>query len=427
MLDLTKVRVALSGKLQQDILWNVGSLAILGVSGILLNVLIGVFYDAATLGIFNQVFAAYLFCSQFATGGIHYSVLKYMAEYADDRRQCARILLAAILATVLLAAACCGLFWMLAGPVSTFLDSPGVAQGMLWATPGLFFYALNKILLGTLNGLRRMRAFACLSALRPILLIGSLFIAALAGAPGEILAGAFSVAEAILCCVAAWAVRPHFALRCGQLATWLRKHFDFGLKSFVSGALIELNTRVDVLMLGYFASDGLVGIYSFAAIWAEGLTHLLFVLRNNFNPILVQLIARRELDQLRRFVTRGKLITYGVTLLLGVVGTLLYPIIVDWFSNKPEFMDSWLIFGILVAGIVLSSGYFPFGTILLQAGRPGLHTAMILACVTFNVAINALLIPLWSAPGAAIATAGSFVFSVVLLVWFTRATVGVRL
>ena len=36
---------------------------------------------------------------------------------------------------------------------------------------------------------------------------------------------------------------------------WLRKHFIFSLKSFSSGVIIELNSRVDIICIGYFLND----------------------------------------------------------------------------------------------------------------------------------------------------------------------------
>jgi len=44
-------------KFGRDLIWNLVAFAILGASGILLNVIIGRYYDASVLGVFNQVFA----------------------------------------------------------------------------------------------------------------------------------------------------------------------------------------------------------------------------------------------------------------------------------------------------------------------------------------------------------------------------------
>lgn len=43
--------------LGRDVGWNVASLAVMAASGLLLQVLVGLFYDPAVLGAFNQVYA----------------------------------------------------------------------------------------------------------------------------------------------------------------------------------------------------------------------------------------------------------------------------------------------------------------------------------------------------------------------------------
>ena len=50
--------------------------------------------------------------------------------------------------------------------------------------------------------------------------------------------------------------------------------------------LIELNTKVDILMIGFFMGDYNVGIYSFAALFGEGFYQLLIVLQNVLNPFI---------------------------------------------------------------------------------------------------------------------------------------------
>jgi O-antigen/teichoic acid export membrane protein len=90
-------------KFRSDVAWNFASLAFLGVSGLGLNVLIGRTFGPADLGIFNQVWAVYIFFSQLAVGGIDLSVLKEVAAHRDDRERVFEISLGALLPAILLA------------------------------------------------------------------------------------------------------------------------------------------------------------------------------------------------------------------------------------------------------------------------------------------------------------------------------------
>ena len=62
--------------------------------------------------------------------------------------------------------------------------------------------------------------------------------------------------------------------------------------------LIELNTRVDIIMIGIFMSDEKVGIYSFAALFAEGFYQLLIVLQNILNPLMARNFSESKLDEI---------------------------------------------------------------------------------------------------------------------------------
>ncbi|HVS09468.1 MAG TPA: hypothetical protein VMS76_06290, partial [Planctomycetota bacterium] len=135
------------GKFRRDVTWNFASLAVLGISGIALQALIGRHYGAATLGVFNQVLAAYILFSQAAAGGINLSALRAIAEDSSDRARISSIVAGALLPVLALAAVFSLAFSLARGLAADVLESPDVALGIAAATPGLFFFALNKLLL----------------------------------------------------------------------------------------------------------------------------------------------------------------------------------------------------------------------------------------------------------------------------------------
>jgi O-antigen/teichoic acid export membrane protein len=180
-------------------------------------------------------------------------------------------------------------------------------------------------------------------------------------------------------------------------------------------------------MIGVYLSDTAVGIYTFAAMVAEGLYQLLIVLQNNYNPVLAQILAARDWDRLRETVRRARTRTYLAMTAVAIAAVALYPLALSILIGDPAFEPGWLPFGILMAGIVLASGYVPFGQILLMAKQPGWHTGLMSLIVLVNVAGNALLIPHLGLEGAATATAISMASSVLFLKLFVRARLGVRM
>jgi len=416
-----------TGRFSRDVAWNVGSLAVAGGCGILLNYLIGVRFGAAALGIFNQVFAFYILFSQLAALGFHYSVLKYVAA-SDDPVERTAIVSSALLATGAVGAVASLVFLASAAPVAAILDSREIATGIAYAAPGILFFALSKVSLAALNGLRRMRAYAIFFAGRLVLMIAGFAVCVAVDADREALPVILAAAEAATFLLTLPAIRGELGrVARADLGRWIREHRRFGVRGFMSGILSELNTRVDVLILGGFAGDAVVGAYSFAAILAEGLYQLLVVLRTNFAPILIRLWAEQRHDELTAIVRRARDRTYLGAIAVGAVAVTGYVVVVPWTTSDPALVASWRYFAVLIAGMVASAGYLPFQPVLLYAGRPGAYTALMLAIVAINAMLNLALIAALGPIGSAIATALAFVAGVALLRVLAARLLGLRL
>ena len=428
-------------KFSADVVWNVGSLAVLGVSGILLNVLIGRCYDEAALGVFNQALAAYIFFSQLAVGGINASTLRAIAEDQANSKRIASVVLGAYAPTLVLAAVTTAFLWFARFAIADWLDSPATAEGIAAITPGLFFFALNKVGMAVANGRQRMRAFAVYTALRYALILVAL-VGFLQFDParehGNQLAFVFSFSEGLLFLVLLFEVVP--VLRAGGSEPWrgwAKEHLRYGVKSAASGVLLELNARVDVLMIGHFLADRFVGIYTVAAMIAEGVYQLLVVLQNLYNPILARELAAERFDALLATVKKGRRLTYAAMVVVGVIAAFVYPYAIEFVfapapgsavtAGDPGFAASWVPFCWLMLGIVLASGYIPFARTLLMANQPGWHTVYMVLTVLFNVIGNWILIPIWGLPGAAISTASSMFSSVFVLKVLVRRRTGLKL
>jgi O-antigen/teichoic acid export membrane protein len=422
-----RLRAALAGKFQRDALWNLASVAMLAVCGFAINLGIGHEYGAAPFGVYNQVWAAYIFFSQLAVGGIDRSTLRAIAEAPHDRPRVAAVILGALVPALALAFFAAALF-LAAGPLlARLLESPGVADGMVAAAPGLFFFALNKVLLAVVNAQQRMKAYALYSSLRYLAMLGGLVFVMASGMDSSRIAFLFTFAETILFVPLACDVARHVRgpMR-GMWSEWAREHVRYGAKSFASGMLLELNSRVDVLMLGFFLDDGQVGVYSFAAFVAEGVYQVLVVLQNNYNPILAEHISTGKLAELEAIVHKGRRVTYALFVGVALLAFAGFPVLLH-VLDRAEFTSGWLPFGLILLGMTIASGYMPFAQALLMANRPGWHTLMMSSVVFVNVFGNAALIPALGLSGAAAATGLCLVCATIVLRDMVARLVGLRL
>ena len=416
------------GKFGRDVSWNYLSLGVLGLCGILMNVGIARFYGAATLGIFNIVFSMYIILSQFAVWGIHLSVQKHVAQFAGDRKETGAIISSGVALTAVAAALVCAAVFALRKLIGSVFHNPDVSMGLLCVLPGLFCFAMNKVLLSVVNGYRRMKAFAFFQALRYVLILILLGTAIITGLPGLFLPAIFSGAElGLLLCLFFYARSLYTHLLPSNWSGWVARHFAFGSRALVGGVLIDANTKVDVLMLGYFCSDKIVGIYSLAAILIEGFSQLAVVIRVNVNPILARLAGEFRLAQLRAAVRRIVKTFYLLMVIIGITAIIVYPVFLWSLVQREVFAASWPVFTILMAGLMIGAGYKPFDMLLVQLGRPGLHTWYIALVAVSNAVLNAIMIPLIGMYGAATATGVAFVLSMIYLKLFVWRAAHIRI
>ena len=415
-------------RLRRDIIWNLVPVALLGVVGLGMNFLIGGWWGASALGVFNQVTVAYFVFSVIAAAGIQYSVLRMIAERPDDREHVASAAVGALVPTFVLGVAMGLVFVLVSGPIGHWLDSSKVASGMLWAGPGLVCFALNKVLLGIVNGLRRMRAFATYTSLRYLFVAAGLVLARVLAVRDAQLPGIWSFAEALLLVVLVIELVATASLRAAK--RWpaaARAHLRYGSRGVLATLAYEINSKLDVWLLGIAMTDRDVGIYSLAAALWEGVMQLAVVVQNNINPMLARELAERRTHDLEAFARRVR--RWFVPGFIGacVLGAALYPLAVPWLIGDRTFLGGALSFAILVAGAALCSPYLPFQQILLMAAMPGVQTVFIVVVLAVNCAINVLLVPVLGIAGAAIASATAVAMSALLLRYLVRRRIGARL
>lgn len=415
-------------RLRLDVTWNLAAFGLMAVGGLVVNILIARHYGPAALGVFNQAFAIYLIVSQLAVFGIGHSALKHVAEHADARSTADTIAAAALIAAGVLALLAVVFSYFLIQPIEVFFSSRHVADAWLMIFAGIWPYSMNKVYLAVLNGHRNMRAYALSQMSRYILIVLVLCAAILADIDGAHLTLAISIPEFVLFGVLA----SHHAWcsNAGPIRTWLpwiAQHLRFGAKAMPGGVLADLNTRVDVLVLGYFHTDARVGIYSIASLVAEGIALISVALRDNLNPLITRMVAIKDYQGLAQ-LARRTVRTFGVCLaIILIIASAAYPQVLGFLVADQAFNESWSVFLILAFGIALRGGYLPLGMILGQAGLPGRQTQQRFFMVSASLILGVLLTPGFDVYGAAAAMSVAGVISTIYLRILARQHLGIKI
>lgn len=415
-------------RLTLDLIVNLVSLAFLAVAGIALNVIIGRYYGPSDLGVFNIVFALFIFASQFGSAGLQYSMLRFASLHKDDGeaddifRDALRIVLATSTATVAVGA--------LATPLLGFVFGiDGLTTAWLLALPGLWCFSVNKVLLAFFNGVGAMRTFAVYQSARYVLMVVALLLAVAMEVSGAYLAVILSISECTLLLLLGMSValyrQRHLAVGQGR-GKWRREHLRFGLLAMPSGVIAELNTRVDVLLLGAILGSYQTGIYSLAILLAEGFGQVVFVVRNVVNPLLSPIVERRDQPALTRLVRLIGGATLGLMVLGGGSLLAMFPFL-DAIMLGGQFERAFWPLVILVLGLIATGPMMVFVMILSQGGRPGIYSMLMVSILVSNVAFNLIGVFIWGIEGAAIGTVLSYFVGVATLAILTKKTFGLNL
>ncbi|NDJ75747.1 MAG: oligosaccharide flippase family protein [Chloroflexi bacterium] len=412
-----------------EVLLSMGSLVVLAISGVLLNMIITLARGTSGLGVFNQVFALYILASQLATVGLQNSVLKQISYASDDCELQADIATSALLLVVLCSVPVMVGGFLATGLVEDYFRSADVGAGFRFVLPGLLFFGLNKVLINILNGLQQMKAYAVFRSLRFILLLGSVIILIALGVADSTIPLALTLTEIVLFLTLFVLIYRRLLPFKPINSIYARcvEHLSYGSRSMLGGALLELNTRMDVIILGYFTTDGQVGIYSFAAMLAEGFAQFPVAFRWNLDPILGQHFVHGALDQIQALIMtlrRRIFLSIGGLGILAVAG---YPLGYWLLFGPTHLVVSWSIFALIVMGVVVNAPYAAFKGLILQGGHPMLFTFLTFCLFVSDTVLNVLFIPYLGILGAALVTAITFMLDAVYLRLATRRLFAIRI
>lgn len=417
----------LQNKLSADIIWTMGSFVILAASGIIINLLVTWFRDVAALGVFNLAYAVYIISSQIAVLGLHYSVMRHAALYVDQHHERNKLMYTACLVSVFLGVVAALVTYFIAPFLGELFHSSPTGQAIKYSSLGLLIFPLNKVLMAFLNGLRAMKAYSIIQSLRYLAVMVWVVGVAASSYAFEYMTYGFFAAEFITTCtcLAYLLHKKCFAIKFQCFCTdWVKKHFTFGGKSLLAGMFVELNSRIDVLLLGVFLSEKMVGIYSFVAMLVDGLYHMIVVVRTNFNPVLVGVVRDHQFKEAKKLLKTAKTYVYPAAGFLSICIIGAFWILSHIIMPTKGLEEGMICLMVLCTCLTFISAFIPFDNLLMSSGLPGFQTIQHLVVIVSNILLNLLLVPIYGINGAAIATGMSYISGIMALVIFTRYFLG---
>ena len=396
------------------------SFGIVAVAGIFLNIFILKFYNSDVLGKFNFFYAFMIIFSQFCVGGIQFSVLRLSSLYAGDLKKISKMVSSAFFLLIIYFTIIIFLYFIFEDLILNIFQIFEEALSIKIVIFSSFIFALNKIFFMCINGLNLIYYLSFFSALRYVTLLLSVIIFFYLKIDVSVIIVCFFVSEFVtFLFLFVWFF---FKVGLSKFTNfWIKKHFKFGLQAMFGGALMEINARIDILIIGIILGYNSVGIYSFGSMIAEGYSQLYSVLKGNIDAIFGRNGNKNNM-LIYKSVNLMRKIYIPLIICAGLLIIILYkPIFLNIFDLNKDFVNkSWIILIILIISMTLVSFLRPFIGLLISLNKPFYFSIIIFGSVLINLILNLVLIPKIGIDGAALATGFAFIFETVLLFYIGK-------
>lgn len=283
------------------------------------------------------------------------------------------------------------------------LRQPQAVSALRLYAPAVGLTALYGILLATLTGFQQQYFVQLSSAVVGNLVkLGVLLLLVWAGLDLSAALGASLVQDAVVLGLSGyfvWRTFPGLFSSTLPGQTEWRPLLKYALTVFATSLFYRYTFQLDVLVLGAFRSAAEVGLYV-AALRLQSLLALpTYALGETFNPVVAELHARGQLEQLR--VVYSTVVRWALLLTFPLVVPLVtVPEVVLSIFGK-EFAAAGWVLSVLSVGTWLGAAFGVAGYVLNMVGKPQVNLVNGIITAGLNIGLFLWLIPQQGMVGAA--------------------------
>ena len=408
-------------KAMKDIQWSFISLAISSLVHFLLRVVLGRELGASGLGLYTLVFTIYMFGMQFAAFGIGAALTKYVAEHNENLKKVEEFVSSGVIGSFISGLTFGIVLYLSSNTIAiNFFHSPEMVH-LLKITAFCFpFIALQKTVLGTLNGLRKMNYFAFVSivqnvsvfALSVVLVI--LFKLNVTGA-----VFGFVLPTIVMGPLALGFIKGFFRVPSKLFNTVLRELSWFGVYVVLTNSIGLVLSQIDSLLIGYFMNETEVGYYAVAVVLIQGITLLPGAIQRVTFPAIASYHGKNEYENIRKLIKKTLAKTFLITIFLSALLAIFGKFLISFLFTE-EFLPAYLPLLILLIGYTIYAPVVAIGGTLSSIGKVNIEFRVSALCALINIILNVIFIPKFGIVGAAIATSMSMIVTTIIYYCFVR-------
>lgn len=375
--------------------------------GFVIIVVLGKYLGASDLGLYRVLLTIYGLTILVGLIGIPPTMIKYVAEFKDDKNKLNQIVSCGLITSLILGIGFSILFYLRSDIFARIFKMPELLILGKILSPVFPFTFVSNTLLGFLNGLRKMKKYATVIIVQStlMLIVTVTLIYSNFGISGAVIG--FLVSSIGGCLFAVILSKNHFILELDNYIPTIKKLLKFGSKVFGAGAINEISNRLDIILIGIFLKSGDVGYYTAAVSLSRFFWLIPLSIQKITYPATSEYWSTRNYSDLNRMINKVMKYCTVILVLMGL-GVCFFAKGIFTILFRKDFAYSALPLQILLIGTVIRGSIAqPIGGSLSGTGRPDLSLKISAIMLITNVVLDLILIPRIGIVGAALATAVS--------------------
>ena len=402
-----------------DVSWVFFSSVITLVIGFLIRPLLARWLGPEGLGFYSIILMVYSITLIFGSFGLPMALTKYVSEFKKDNKKLSQFATSGLLSSLIFGTIVGFILYFLSEIIADFFDMPKLLIPIKLLACVLPFAAFLEGQINILNGLRAMKHFTVLVISQQILMICFIivFIALGYGINGAVIG--ILLSSMITVVFGQFILKRFINLDFDELIPNMKKIIPFGGKLAATNSVNTINTRLDIIMVGYFLMATDVGYYSVALALSQFFWFIPLSIQRITYPFTAQYWNEEDHEMLKKMLSKVMKISTLILLLVGLVitffaGDIIFILFGEGFTYAiiPLFI---LLIGAIIRGCICQ----PIGGSLTAINRPDLPLKISIFMISVNMLLNILLIPKFGIIGAAIATSISLSGGAVIFLWLT--------
>lgn len=407
----------------RDVIWSFISLAISSLVHFLLRVVLGRELGASGLGLYTLAFTIYMFGMQFAAFGIGIALTKYVAEHNENLKKVEEFVSSGLIGSFISGLTVGIILYLSSNTIAIkFFDSPELAYLLRITAFCLPFIALQRVALGTLNGLRKMSYFALLNIVQNVSVFALSVILVILfkmNVTGAIFG--FVIPTIVMGPLALVFIKDFFEVPSKLFNTILRlKELSwFGFYVVLTNSIGMILTQIDSLLIGHFMDKTEVGYYAVAVVLIQGIILVPAAVQRVTSPAIASYHGKNEYENIRKLIKKTVAKTFLITICFSVLLVILGKFLISFLFTE-EFLPAYIPLLILLIGYTIYAPVIAIGGTLSSIGKVNVQFRVSALCAMINIILNILFIPRFGIAGAAIATSMSMIFTTMIVCYFVK-------